>query len=145
MARPIRNSILGHRKPKPAENLAVLYRPSAPGRRAVMAASLVVSDPSVHPAGAPAAQHSARTRFPAGYRPPPLTLVSAYPEKSPYGLPPAVLLAAIGAEIGVTICSANRYRSLRDRHRNPSLAPTAPKSGKFIWNPSSRQHERAPL
>jgi hypothetical protein len=138
MPRPIRNSILGHRKPKPAENLAVLYRPSAD-------ASLVVSDPSVHPAGAPAAQHSARTRFPAGYRPAPLTLASTYPEKSPYGLPPAVLLAAIGAEIGVTICSANRYRSLRDRHRNPSLAPTAPKAGKFIWNPSSRQHERAPL
>jgi hypothetical protein len=78
---------------------------------------------------APAAQHSARTRFPAGYRPAPLTLVSTYPEKSPYGLAPAALLAAIGAEIG----------------RNPSLAPTAPKSGKFIWNPSSRQHERAPL
>jgi chemotaxis protein histidine kinase CheA len=82
---------------------------------------------------------------PPGNRPAPLTLASTYPEKSPYGLPPAVLLAAIGAEIGVTICSANRYRSLRDRHRNPSLAPTAPKAGKFIWNPSSRQHERAPL
>lgn len=74
-------------------------------------------------------------------RPPPSTLVSAYPEKSPYGLPPrrslwrsvpghspvtAVLLAAIQAEIG----------------RNPSLAPSPPKAGKFIWNPSTRQHER---
>jgi hypothetical protein len=123
-----------------------------------MAASLVALEPNGHQTVAPAAQRSPGTRFPAGYRPAPLTLVSVYPEKSPYGLAPAVLLAAIRAEIGVTICSANRYRSLRDRHRNPSLAPSAPKAGKFIWNPvtkafafgtdpsgvvtATRQHER---
>jgi hypothetical protein len=90
--------------------------------RAAADASLVALEPNGHQTGAPAAQHSARTRFPAGYRPPPLTLVSAYPEKSPYGLPPAILLAAIRAEIG----------------RNPSLAPSAPKAGKFIWNPVTK-------
>ena len=106
---------------------------------------LVSTEPTSPPkTAAPAGGERQRTRFPAGYRSPPLTLVSTYPEKSPYGLPPAVLLAAIGAEIG----------------RNPSLAPSAPKAGKFIWNPvtkafafgtdpsgvvtATRQHERSP-
>ena len=112
MPRPIRNSILGHRKPKTAETLAVLYRPPS-------VSTEPVSSPQT---AAPAGAERKRIRHPAGYRPPPLTLVSTYPEKSPYGLPPVVLLAAIRAEIA----------------RNPSLTPSAPKAGKFIWNPVTK-------
>jgi hypothetical protein len=131
MPRPIRNSILGRNR-KPSISAGLMYPPPS-----------VSTEPTSPPqTAAPAAQRSPGTRFPAGYRSPPLTLVSTYPEKSPYGLPPVVLLAAIRAEIG----------------RNPSLAPSAPKAGKFIWNPltkafafgtdpsgvvtATRQHER---
>ena len=61
-----------------------------------------------------------------GYRSPAMLMTGGYPERSPYGYPVDVLIAALNAEYV----------------RNPSLRPVAPTAHHYRWDAARRKHVR---